>query len=288
MIVNRVVIWTFLFSVIIALSFIIYFIFPPSGEMKGEILVMKGSNQNQLIKFNAENNKTETSYVEFDFPQYNPKNSNKLIAVLKRNGNQEIVELIMQNGTYQLNKVLYSNSEIKHPKISPNNTFITFIMNEELYYLNLYTEEIFLISSRIVDYLSYDWLNESELLFTIKEESSGLSHIVKFNLKNKSENIFRKNASSPAMSINKEFLAYKGHGSNHVVYVEELKSDRKTKFEIVTDEQIGLFKPSPDGNYLIANVYHYSQSDIEIINLHTKKRKKILDSIFPSSLDWRN
>lgn len=89
------------------------------------------------------------------------------------------------------------------------------------------------------------------------------------------------------MSIDKDFFAYKKSGENNVVYIEDLNSNLEEKIEL-SSESIGQFKPSPDGNYLLANIYNYSQSQIETINVNTNKRIKVMDPIFPSSLDWKN
>ncbi|UHA72201.1 hypothetical protein [Paenibacillus sp. 481] len=258
------------------------------ATLNGEIIMMQrnGAPVVPLIKYDPKKEVTTEIRNVIYQPQYNVNNPDQLIAVIdnQRNSNiQDVYAIWDDNGSYTRRQHLYSGEKVTYPKFVPSRNAISFITNNQLAYYNLDSKQLTLITNIESPY--YDWLDSNTVLYT-DDSNPAHSNIGAYNIVNHNKYVYKRNAAHPSLSFNKKFLAYQLFNAKNIVHIESLSENNRTSIQ-VTDRTFWPFKPSPDGDYLLANMHKSSSTDLVIIDTHTNQIKTISPSTFAEYLDWK-
>lgn len=124
------------------------------------------------------------------------------------------------------------------------------------------TGELTSIASLDSGYLYYDWLDSNRILFTAQDEQKS-PNIMSFNLMNHQLDEYKSNASNPSLSYNKKYIAYQQSTETNVVHIDSIAGDDRSMIRVDT-QGVLPYKPSPDGKYLLTNMYTNSISDVQL------------------------
>lgn len=256
------------------------------ADLKGEIMLMQDDAfLFPLIIYDPNNNsKREFRNVFYDV-QYDPDNADNLIAIIDKNDRQQIYKIVeYQKTNFADRQVLYTGKNVRYPKFVPGKKAISFIEDCRLTYYDLDTKKATIIAE--ISLTQHDWLDSDTLLFTDGSYDKKIN-IMAYKVSDGKSYIFKENAAHPALSYNRNFLAYQKGQLKNIVYIENInETDHKT-VEVDTS-YLSPFKPSPDGKYLIATMINeWHGADVIIINTDNNKIRKILPNTLPAVIDWK-
>ena len=272
--------------VLIAVTYLLFFEDSEFNDINGEIILMIGDSafSTPIIFYNPQEDTLEENRGIYYFPQYNVNNSEHLIAVTDEGSGQSIYEVTSSMYDNTQNNLLYSDDDLSHPKFVPGKNAISYIKNsDELYYYDLGTGSHLLVGFINV-FSQYDWLNSSTVLYTDKQNDL---NIMAYDIENDEKYIYKENAIDPSLSINKDFLAYKSADERNIVYLENLVTNEVASVNI-GERFASSYKPSPDGKYILVVTTKNSESDVVIYNIETGNSRTVIESYFPSVVDWKD
>ncbi len=253
-------------------------------EVSGEIAFMQSNKPlDPLTIYDPKNKDTMEIQDTFYSPSYNVNNSAHIIALVNENEQrQHIYEIAIRPGSpSEPNRVLlYTGDNIKLPRIIPGNNAVSFIERGKLCILDIKSKRRTEVTSIGSPY-EYDWLTANKLLF----HENGSVMIYDVTTENKA--VFRENIDAWSLSFNKKHFAYRAPNDISTVHLEHLDSGEKDEITL-PDQSILHFRPSPDGNYLLATISSpVGRSDVVIVNAKTLKMRVINPSMLATILDWR-
>ena len=257
------------------------------SSMEGEIMIMQQMNPTEtpMYKFNLQTDALLPFHNNFFEPHYSVNNGNKLLAVIQNGDEQDIYEIEDDNASYSKREKIIAGKNIQFPKSIPGRHAISFIEEGELKVYDRDTGSLTSIASLDSGYLYYDWLDSNRVLFTAQDEQKS-PHIMSFNLTNHQLDEYKSNASNPSLSYNKKYIAYQQSNETNVVHIDSITGNDHSTIQVDT-QGVLPYKPSPDGKYLLTNMYTNSISNVVIIHIPTAKIKTLLRSTWAEYLDWK-
>ncbi|GMQ63047.1 hypothetical protein [Vallitalea maricola] len=253
-----------------------------------EVIMIREENDDStvLLKYYPENNYIVENRVYFSNPNYNANKKENMVVVKKVGDIDEIWEITQYKDTdssFKDIRKIYTGENISNPKFIPNKDVISFIKDNYLYVLDInQNEESKVLNITLED---YEWMDDVNVLYTEKSSDDNYN-IMKYNIETEEKTLFRTNASEVSLSSNKEFLGYRLGDNKNIVRIESLDA-KKVIYEVKNDYDFGKFKVSDDGETLIASIYKLSKSKVVKINCKNNKQKLIIDSVLPSTIDWK-